>query len=88
MTCSSVKAGDNIEVECQATDIAMTNDNSMRSVINIPFRIRRTGKDFTSVKGKEIPFVVTYCPFCGRSTARYVVGEDATIAAAFAGSVA
>lgn len=82
------KAGDHITVECQATGIAMTDDNGMRGVINIPFRIRGTGKGFTSAKGKEMPCVASHCPFCGRATGRYVVGEDAGIAAAFAGRAA
>lgn len=82
------KAGDHITVECQATGFAMTDDNSMRSVINIPFRIRGTGKGFTSAKGKEMPCVASHCPFCGLTAGRYVVGEDAGIAAAFAGRAA
>lgn len=76
------KAGSDIQVECQATGFAMTDDMGMRSVINIPFRIRGTGKGFTSAKGKEMPCVASHCPFCGRTTGRYVVGEDAGIAAA------
>lgn len=84
----AAKAGDNIKVECQATGIAMTADNSMRSVINIPFRIRGTGRGFTSAKGKEMPCVASHCPFCGLTTGRHVVGEDAGIAAAFAGRTA
>lgn len=82
------QAGVDITVECQATGITMTDDNDMRSVINSPFRIRGTGKGFTSAKGKEMPCVASHCPFCGRTTDRYVVGEDAGIAAAFAGRAA
>lgn len=38
------KAGSDIQVECQATGFVMTDDNGMRSVINIPFRIRGTAR--------------------------------------------
>ncbi|MGK5049475.1 hypothetical protein ACQ4WP_26805 [Janthinobacterium sp. GB4P2] len=76
------KAGSDIKVECQATGFAMTDDMGLLSTINIPFRIRGTGKGFTSAKGKEMPCVASHCPFCGRTTGRYVVGEDAGIAAA------
>ena len=76
------KAGSDIQVECQATGFAMTDDMGLLSTINIPFRIRGTGKGFTSAKGKEMPCVASHCPFCGRTTGHYVVGEDAGIAAA------
>ena len=76
------KAGSNIQVECQTTGFAMTDDMGLLSTINIPFRIRGTGKGFTSAKGKEMPCVASHCPFFGRTTGRYVVGEDAGIAAA------
>ena len=76
------KAGSDIKAECQATGFAMTDDMGIRSVINIPFRIRGTGKGFASAKGKEMPCVASHCPFCGLTTGRYVVGEDAGIAAA------
>jgi hypothetical protein len=76
------KAGSDIKVECQATGFAMTDDMGLLSTINIPFRIRGTGKGFTSAKSKEMPCVASHCPFCGRTTGRYVVGEDAGIATA------
>jgi len=61
------KAGDNIEVTCAATGFHLTDDNGMDLVINIPFRVRGTGKGFTSEKGKELPVVASFCPFCGAS---------------------
>lgn len=76
------KAGNDIKVECLAVGIALTEEMSMRSVINIPFRIRGTGKGFSSAKGKEMPCVASYCPFCGRTTGAYTAGQDAGIAAA------
>lgn len=62
------KAGENIKVTCSATGFQMTDDMDLKLVINIPFRIRGTGKGFTSEKGKEMPVVASYCPFCGKST--------------------
>lgn len=62
------KAGENIEVTCAATGFHMTDDMDLKLVINIPFRIRGTGKGFTSENGKEMPVVASYCPFCGKST--------------------
>lgn len=60
------KAGENIKVTCAATGFQMTDDMNLKLVINIPFRIRGTGKGFTSEKGKELPVVASYCPFCGK----------------------
>jgi hypothetical protein len=60
------KAGENITVTCAATGFQMTDDMDLKLVINIPFRIRGTGKGFTSEKGKEMPVVASYCPFCGK----------------------
>jgi hypothetical protein len=62
------KAGENIKVTCAATGFQLTDDMGLKLVINIPFRIRGTGKGFTSEKGKEMPVVASYCPFCGKST--------------------
>lgn len=75
------KAGDGIKVTCAATVLQMTDDMNLRSVINIPFRIRGTGKGF--IKGKEMPCAAKYCPFCGRSADHYAEGSDEGIAAAF-----
>ena len=72
----TAKAGDNVTAECQATGLQFT-DTGIRNVINIPFRIRGTGKGFSSAKGKEMPCTASYCPFCGRTTGEgaYKVGE-------------
>lgn len=69
------KAGSDIKVECMATGFQMTEDMDLRSTINIPFKITGTGKGFSGVKGKTMPFVAGFCPFCGRTTSRYTVGE-------------
>ncbi|MGO4380351.1 hypothetical protein [Pseudoduganella sp. RAF53_2] len=77
------QAGQDIRAECQATGLAVTRDMNMVAVINIPFRIRGTAKGFSSAKGKEMPCVATYCPFCGRPAGygKYAVGQDEGIAA-------
>lgn len=62
------KAGENIKVECVATAFQMTKDLDLKLVINIPFRVRGTGRGFASEKGKEMPVVASFCPFCGVST--------------------
>lgn len=81
------KAGERVTAECQATGFAMTEDMDLRAVLNIPFLVRGSGKGYNTVKGKLMPVVASYCPFCGRSTKRYVVGEDAGLAAALGGAV-
>lgn len=70
------KAGEHAKATCMATALQMTDDMGIRSVVNIPFRIVGTRKGFTTLKGKEMPVVASYCPFCGRTTSeRYKVGE-------------
>lgn len=76
------KAGDNITAECQAVSLAVMADNSLVVAIDIPFRIRGTGKGFNRPNGKVTPCIASHCPFCGRTTGRYVIGEDAGIEAA------
>lgn len=71
------KAGDNIKVECAATAFQMTDDMGLKLVVNIPFRVRGTGKGFTSEKGKELPVVASFCPFCGKPAAANVGAEAA-----------
>lgn len=61
------KAGDNIRVTCAATAFQMTDEMDLKLVINIPFRVRGSAKGFTSEKGKEMPVVASFCPFCGTS---------------------
>lgn len=62
------KAGENIEVTCMATGFQLTDDMGLNLVLNIPFRVRGTGKGFSSAKGKELPVVASFCPFCGKPT--------------------
>lgn len=62
------KAGENIEVSCQITTFGLTETNNLVLALAIPFRVRGTGKGFSSAKGKELPVFASYCPFCGKST--------------------
>lgn len=64
------KAGENIKVTCAATAFQMTEDMGLKLVINIPFRVRGTARGFSGQKGKELPVVASYCPFCGVKTAK------------------
>lgn len=73
------KAGENIKVSCAATGFQMTDDMDLRLVLSIPFRVRGTGKGFTSEKGKELPVVASFCPFCGQSTKAAKIGADEAI---------
>lgn len=61
------KAGQNVTAECMAKGMRLTPEMDLITTINIPFRIRGTGKGFTSAKGKEMPFIAKFCPFCGMS---------------------
>jgi hypothetical protein len=83
------KAGTGITVECMATGFQMTDDMDLISTINVPFRIRGTGKGFSSANGKTMPFVASFCPFCGRTAGagKYTVGEyDGLVATTPAGA--
>lgn len=75
MPSLQAKAGANATAECTATGFAIDDDMGLRMTINIPFRVRGSGKGYTGANGKIMPFVSGYCPFCGRTTGRYVVGE-------------
>lgn len=62
------KAGSNIRVECQARGMTLTEDMNLRATITIPFAVRGTGKGYTSAKGKMVPCIASFCPFCGKAT--------------------
>lgn len=71
------RAGADITAVCQASAIIFTDDMSLHGAISIPFRIRGTGKGYSSAKGKDMPVTATFCPFCGRAAGygKYIVGE-------------
>lgn len=75
------KAGDNATAKIQGMSMQLV-DAGLRYTLTIPFRIKGSNKGYTSEKGKEMPCNANYCPFCGRTTGRYSVGEDHGIAAA------
>lgn len=68
------KAGPDAKATLVNTGFTMTDDMDLRMVLNIPFRVKGSMKGYTSEKGKEVPFVASFCPFCGRSTRRHVEG--------------
>lgn len=79
------QAGDDATARLQGTAINIIG-NRLKLVLTIPFRIKGSKKGFTSEKGKELPFNVRCCPFCGRTTGRYNIGEDVGISSAMKGS--
>jgi hypothetical protein len=76
------KAGPNVTATCTATGFVLS-ENRMTLAHNTEFCIKGSGKGFTSAKGKLVPVVASYCPFCARDTRRYTVGADAGLDAAF-----
>lgn len=77
------KAGQNVTATCTASGMQITQDLGLRSTLNTEFCIKGSGKGFASAKGKLVPVVASYCPFCARETRRYTVGADAGLDAAF-----
>lgn len=75
------KAGDNATAKIQGMAMSLV-DGGLRYALTIPFRIKGIKKGYTSEKGKEISCNASYCPFCGRTTAKYTVGHDVGIATA------
>jgi len=75
------RAGEGAKVECTATAIQLTPELGLRMAVNIPFRVTSPAKGFT--KGKMTTISASYCPFCGRSTKHYAVGQDEGLDAAF-----
>lgn len=69
------KAGENATAKIQGRSMQLV-DAGLRYVLTIPFRIKGSGKGYTSEKGKEVSCNASYCPFCGRTTGRYSIGED------------
>ena len=70
------KAGDDATAKVKNTALCVSNDLSkMFLTLQIPFAIKGSKKGFTSEKGKEMGCNASNCPFCGRTTGRYVVGE-------------
>lgn len=59
------QAGESATATCQAIALQITSDMNLRTVLNIPFRVKGTGKGF--IRGKDVPIVANFCPFCGAS---------------------
>lgn len=60
------KAGLGAEVRAMNIALCIPDDGAVYSALQIPFRIKGTGKGFTSAKGKEMGCNVSCCPFCGK----------------------
>lgn len=65
------QAGETTKAACLAAGFILT-DAGMDSVLNIPFRITGDKKGFTAMKGKEMPVVASFCPFCGKGAKKEV----------------
>lgn len=81
------RAGDDAEARIKNTAFAFesADDNQSEKLVlalMIPLRVKGSKKGYTSERGKDVPCRASHCPFCGRTTGRYVVGADAGIAAA------
>lgn len=73
------RAGDDATAKVQNQAFFLEGDKpgggALSTALQIMFRIKGSKKGYTSEKGKELGCRVSYCPFCGRTTGRYVVGE-------------
>ena len=61
------QAGEGCEAKLQNTAWIL-NPKSVRTMMNMVFRIKGSNKGFTSQRGKEVTLVCAYCPFCGKKT--------------------
>lgn len=78
------KAGADATAKVMNTALCVTKDlGHMYLALQIPFRIKGSKKPYASEKGKEMGCNASNCPFCGRTTGRYEVGQDAALDAAF-----
>lgn len=79
------EAGDDAKATAMNTAFAISDDLDMYMALQIPYRVKGSGKGYSRANGKEMPVHATYCPFCARPTrpGAYTVGEDAGIAAYF-----
>lgn len=76
------QAGDDAKATCTLTALCFGTSRVTTDLL-IPFRVRGSKKGYTSEKGKEHSVRAGHCPFCGRTTGRYAVGQDDGIEAAF-----
>lgn len=82
-TFMKAKAGDDATAKVANIAFCVTEDMGLLHVLQIPFRVKGSKKGYTSERGKEIGCNASHCPFCGRTTRRYEVGQDAALDAAF-----
>jgi hypothetical protein len=72
------QAGDDAKAACTLTALCFGTSRVTTDLL-IPFRIRGSKKGYTSDKGKETSVRASHCPFCGRATERYEVGQYAAL---------
>ncbi|AJX33006.1 hypothetical protein [Burkholderia oklahomensis] len=58
--------GEDATADCQSSGFAMSV-NSIRVIHKTEFKIAAQAKGFT--RGKLVPVLASYCPFCGKPTA-------------------
>lgn len=78
------KAGDDATAKVMNFALCVSDDMHIYQSLQIPFRIKGSKKGFISEKGKEMGCSASHCPFCGRTTGHYEVGQDDGLSAAFA----
>lgn len=62
----SEEFGADASADCQSAGFSMSS-NSIRVIHKTEFKIVAQAKGF--MRGKLIPVISSYCPFCGKSTA-------------------
>jgi len=77
------EAGHDVRATCNQVGI---NLSSGSMTLSIGFTVRGNSRRFSTSKGVSASMVASFCPFCGKCTGRYVIGEDAGIAAAMGGA--
>lgn len=65
------QAGETARASCAGSALFIIGGEAV-SGLSIPFRVTGDKKGFTAMKGKEMPVVASFCPFCGKGAKREV----------------